>query len=261
MVDDLVTLCFLVLLQAVLGFDNLLYLSLESRRAPKEDQARVRKLGILIAIGLRIGLLFLLVNLINEVKDVLFGVDTSFFSGQFNLHALISLAGGAFIMYTAIKEIWHMMNLRDHEHVSDSSPKSTKSVIMMIVLMNLVFSFDSILGAIALTDVFWVQAVAIVIGGLLMLLLADKVTDFLEKHRKYEVLGLFVLLVVGILLLTEGAHLAHMKIAGHEIEAMGKATFYFVICVLIVVDLVQSRYQRKLDREAARKPRDDAHAA
>ena len=86
---------------------------------------------------------------------------------------------------------------------------------------------------------------AIVISGLLMIWLAEGVSKFLEKNRMYEVLGLFVLLVVGIMLLTEGGHLAHMKLFGNEITPMSKATFYFVIGVLVVIDIVQSRYQKK----------------
>jgi predicted tellurium resistance membrane protein TerC len=114
--------------------------------------------------------------------------------------------------------------------------------------MNMVFSFDSILAALALTDVFWVMAVSIVIGGLLMIWLADRVAHFLQKNRMYEVLGLFILLVVGIMLLTEGGHLAHLQLFGHEIVPMTKATFYFVIGVLVLTEIAQSRYQKKLAR-------------
>jgi predicted tellurium resistance membrane protein TerC len=83
-------------------------------------------------------------------------------------------------------------------------------------------------------------------GGLLMIWLADGVSAFLSKNRMFEVLGLFVLLVVGIMLLSEGGHLAHMKLFGNAITPMTKTTFYFVITVLVIVDLVQTRYQRKL---------------
>ena len=107
---------------------------------------------------------------------------------------------------------------------------------------------NSILSALALTDVFWVMASAIVVGGLLMIFLADRVSAFLQKNRMYEVLGLFILFVVGIMLLTEGGHLAHLSLFGHQIRAMNKATFYFVITVLVLTDLVQTRYQKKLMR-------------
>ncbi len=100
----------------------------------------------------------------------------------------------------------------------------------------------------ALSDVFWVMAGAIVIGGALMIFLADPVSEFLRKNRMYEVLGLFVLFVVGIMLLSEGGHLAHLKVFGHHITPMSKATFYFVIGVLVLTDIVQTRYQKKLLR-------------
>ena len=118
----------------------------------------------------------------------------------------------------------------------------------MIVVMNVVFSFDSILSAMALTDIFWIMAVAIVISGLLMIWLAEKVTDFLKKNRMYEVLGLFVLFIVGIMLLTEGGHLAQIKLLGEEIVPMSKTTFYFIIIILVLIDVVQARYQKKIIR-------------
>jgi predicted tellurium resistance membrane protein TerC len=268
-IDHLVTLVLLLLLQAVLGFDNLLYISLESKRAPLEKQNSVRKLGIGIAVGLRIVLLFLLTGMISMFTNPIFGFpDGGPVEGVFTFESIIVLFGGGFILYTAVKEIFHMIG---DEHLDSDENRKTKSagmVIATIVLMNVVFSFDSILSAMALaqqpmvneageavmdangnqrTDyIMWVMVIAIVISGILMIWLADKVSSFLEKNRLYEVLGLFVLLVVGIMLLTEGAHKSHLKFFGNEIEAMSKTTFYFVIGVLVVIDIVQSKYQRKL---------------
>ncbi len=251
MVDDIITLLFLVLLQAVLGFDNLLYISLESKRAPEAERSRVRRLGIGIAIGARILLLLILVKLIEYVQDPLFGFESEHFAGHFNLHALIVLGGGVFILYTAVKEIWHMVALVDPaQHAEPPEPKSVNAVIGMIVVMNLVFSFDSILSAMALTKTFWVMATAIIIGGVLMMWLSDHVSTFLQKNRMYEVLGLFVLLIVGVMLLSEGGHLAHLKLFGGEVHAMSKTTFYFVITVLVLTDVVQTRYKKKLIAES-----------
>ena len=245
--ENFVDLFLLILLQCVLGFDNLLYISLESKRAPKERQAYVRKIGILIAIVLRIVLLFLLVNLLQYTKQELFGVNLEeYIVGHFTLHSIIVLVGGIFILYTSVKEIWHMMKLEEHEDSSNKKTTSVAKVIAMIVVMNLVFSFDSILSAIALTDVFWVMATAIVVSGLLMIYLADHVSAFLEKNRMYEVLGLFVLFLVGIMLITEGGHLAHLELFGNEITPMNKTTFYFILAILVFIDVVQGRYQKKL---------------
>jgi predicted tellurium resistance membrane protein TerC len=241
----------LTLLQAVLGFDNLLYISLESQRAPAHKQAMVRRLGIGLAMVLRIGLLFLLISVIDFFQSPWFDVHwIGVLEGEFNFHAIIVLIGGAFIMYTATKEIWHMMQVRDLGH-EDRKPRSVARVIFWIVAMNLVFSFDSILSAIALTDVFWVMATSIFIGAMLMIWLSDGVAAFLEKNRMYEVLGLFILLVVGIMLLSEGGHLAHLQLFGNPIDPMTKTTFYFVIAILVLTDIVQSRYRKKLPAQRA----------
>ena len=247
--EDLLTLGMLVLLQAVLGFDNLLYISLESKRAPEDKRAMVRKVGIGLAVLLRIALLLVLIELVKVLQSPLFELELGDFMGAKPTgHSLIVLLGGVFIVYTAVKEIWHMMSLGDgHGAEGDEErTKSVGSVIAMIVAMNLVFSFDSILSAMALTDTFWVMATAIVIGGLLMMLLADKVATFLERNRMFEVLGLFVLLIVGVMLLSEGGELAGLTFFGSEVHAMNKVTFYFVIGVLLLVDIVQARYQKKL---------------
>jgi len=244
--DNIISLGLLILLQAVLGFDNLLYISLESKRAPADKRPFVRRIGIGIAIVLRIALLFALLKLIQFFTDPIISINIhSIVEGKFNVHSLIVLGGGIFIIYTATKEIWHMMSLEDGDQ-KGAKPKSIGTIIFWIVVMNLVFSFDSILSAMALSKVFWVMASAIVVGGLLMIWLSDRVSEFLQKNRLYEVLGLFILFVVGIMLLTEGGHLAHIYIFGNEITPMSKTTFYFVITVLILTDIVQGRYQKKL---------------
>lgn len=252
--ENFITLGMLLLLQLVLGFDNLLYISLESRNAPPERQKFVRRLGIGLAIALRIILLFLLVKLIDYFQDPLLCIGwTGYIEGKINLHSLIVLLGGAFIVYTAVKEIWHLIDWDSQEESHIAKKRSINGIIFMIVVMNLVFSFDSILSAMALTNVFWVMALAIIIGGVLMIWLADKVSRFLERNRAYEILGLFILFLVGIMLLTEGGHLAHLYFWGNEITPMSKTTFYFVIVVLFLVDLLQSRYQKKLLKKTAAK--------
>ena len=119
-------------------------------------------------------------------------------------------------------------------------------VVFWIVLMNLVFSFDSILSAMALTKNFWIMATAIVISGVMMVYLADTVSEFLKKNRMYEVLGLFILFIVGVMLVGEGGHLAHLQLFTYHVEPMAKSTFYFTLAILVVIDVVQSKYRKKL---------------
>lgn len=275
--EALFTLAMLVLLQAVLGFDNLLYISLESKRVKESRQSFVRKMGIGLAIGLRIVLLFVVLLAIDNLTAPFFeyglapateiaqhtgeqnsgdspshvlrepNATGAWFAGSFNIHSLIVLAGGIFIIYTAFKEIMHMLAINHLEtDTGDRKPQNVATAIFWIVAMNLVFSFDSILSAIALTHNVWVMSIAIIISGVLMIVLADHVATFLKKNRMYEVLGLFILFIVGVMLVSEGGHLAHLHLFGHAIEPMAKSTFYFVIGILVVIDIVQSRYQKKL---------------
>lgn len=243
---NLITLFLLILLQAVLGFDNLLYISLESKNAPESKQSYVRKIGVGLAIILRILLLLALTTLIEYFQKPIFNIHIKdVIHSNVNIHSLIVLVGGVFIIYTATKEIIHMMTL-EQDSLQEKKPRSVASVIISIVLMNLIFSFDSILSAIALSDNFWIMAIAIVISGVLMIWLSDSVSSFLKKNRMYEVLGLFILFVVGIMLLSEGGHLAHLELFGNEVTPMSKTTFYFVIAIMLLTDIVQSRYQRKI---------------
>jgi len=246
--ENLLTLFMLILLQAVLGIDNLLYLSIESKKAPLNKQKKVREIGIIIAVVLRIILLFVLVESIKYFQQVIFDFDNFLISAQFNFHSIIVLFGGAFILYTAVSEIIHMLNFEDRLN-ENLNPKSIKAIITSIVIMNLVFSFDSILAVIALTDVFILMIIAILTGGFIMIKLSNGITEFLKKNRMFEVLGLFILFLVGIMLLSEGAHLAHMSLFDNEILPMNKATFYFIIFILIVIDIIQNRYQKILNKK------------
>ena len=276
-IQGVFTLLMLILLQAVLGFDNLLYISLESKRVEESKQSGVRKLGVGLAIFLRLGLLIVLLLAIermqtpffthgltlneavpheahpandhaitHEMKNWELNDSGALLAASFNVHSLVVLLGGIFIIYTAFKEIMHMLSVSSGHADHAQRPRSPATAVFWIMIMNLVFSFDSILSAIALTHNVWIMGIAIVISGLLMIWLADHVSEFLKKNRMYEVLGLFILFVVGILLVSEGAHLAHLHVFRYEIQPMAKATFYFVIGILVVVDVIQSRYQKKL---------------
>ena len=258
-VQALFTLFMLVLLQAVLGFDNLLYIAIESNKVGDEDDAKkVRKWGIGIAVVLRIVLLFLIVKLFALLAEPLFGVHLKgFIEGEFTAQSLITLVGGGFIIYTAIKEIHHLLQVDHIEHSEGGGKRTVTGAITLIVLMNLVFSVDSILSAMAIASVkdevtgmvsyqVPLMVIAILLSGLAMILLADRVTEFLKKNRMYQVLGLFILFLVGVLLVTEGAHLAHLKLFSFQIDAMSKSSFYLVVFVLIVTDVISNRYQNRL---------------
>ena len=256
-IGNLLMLCFL---QAVLGFDNLLYISIESQRAPIAQQAAVRRWGIIIAVALRIVLLFTMIQLIDAMAEPFLILNwEGVITGGVNFATLVFIIGGIFIIYTAVKEISHMLSIEHLDtDVHHKSGKSATQVVLLIVFMNLIFSFDSVLSALAITDVFIILATAIILSGIAMLVLADGVTKFLEANRMYEVLGLFILLIVGVVLLGEAgqaaAHAMHddnlaLKFMGYEVIPMSKTTFYFSVVVLVAVEIIQSGYTRKLNAE------------
>lgn len=307
--EALFTLFMLILLQAVLGFDNLLYIAIESNKVgdPK-DAKKVRKWGIGIAVVFRIVLLFVIVGLFGAMAAPLFSIPfTGILEGEFTLQSLVTLGGGGFIIYTAIKEIHHLLSVNHIENSEGSGKRTVAKAIALIVIMNLVFSFDSILSAMAIASIdaanivdsagatlgvfqgsiveckaaliadpvagavgceptksyqVPLMVIAIVLSGLAMIFMADAVTNFLKKNRMYEVLGLFILFLVGVLLVTEGAHLAHLEIFGFAIDAMSKSSFYLVVGVLIITDVLSNGYQKRLwaQKEAEIRGHDSAKA-
>jgi predicted tellurium resistance membrane protein TerC len=146
-----------------------------------------------------------------------------------------------------------MIGRHELEHVLDAAPRRTvAAALIWILVMNVVFSFDTVLSAVALTKNFIVMSAAIIVSGALMVVLADHVANFLKRNRMYEVLGLFVLLLVGYMLLSEGGHLAELSFFGFPVEPMAKSTFYFVLATLLIVEIIQSRYQKRILEEQSR---------
>lgn len=249
--EHLTTFLILTALETVLGFDNLLYISIESKKTGAANEARVRRIGIFLAIGMRIALLFVVLKLIELFQEPFFHFDWTYVTGAMSGHALIVLVGGYFLIRTAVKEIHHLLTVDElGEDDGGARKRSVAMSLFLILVMNIVFSFDTVLSAIALTKNFPVMVAAIIVSGLLMVWMADAVANFLKRNRMYEVLGLFVLLLVGFMLLSEGGHLAELKFFGFPIEPMSKTTFYFVLGMLIVVDVTQGRFQKKLNRQA-----------
>lgn len=261
-VSGFFTLMMLLMLQAVLGFDNLLYISIESKRVGEEKAGMVRRWGIGLAMVFRIVLLVIIVNLFGWLAEPLFSIPLKgIIEGEFTFQSIITLLGGGFIIYTAIKEITHLLTVEHIEHSEGGKKKSVTQAILMIVAMNLVFSFDSILSAMAIANdksvdpvtgesiinyQVWIMTIAILSSGIVMILMADYVAEFLKRNRMYEVLGLFILFLVGVLLVSEGAHLAHLKLFTYPIDAMSKATFYLVVGVLVITDIISTSYQKRL---------------
>ena len=249
--QNLITLVILTALEVVMGFDNLLYISIDARRAAPERQAFVRRAGTLISLAMGVVLLFVLLKLIGALEQPFFMIDLTWLHAALSGHALIVMFGGVMLIRTAIREIRHLLSVVDLEHEGQLHAPNTPviKVLTSVALMCIVFSFDTVVAAIAFTDNVAIMLVAVVLAGVISILAADRVALFLQKNRLYEVLGLFVLLLVGAMLMADGGHIGKLIFFGYAVEPMAKSTFYFILAALVIVDVLQGKYQSKLDRE------------
>jgi predicted tellurium resistance membrane protein TerC len=236
-----VSLLTLTFLEIVLGVDNIIFLSIISAKLPPEDQSKARNIGLILAMGLRIVLLFGLSWIIG-MKEPLFTVDFLGIHGGLTGQGLILLAGGLFLLYKATKEIHH--KLEGHEESTDPSVGSGKAAlqnaIIQIALINLVFSFDSILTAVGIADNLWVMIIAVVISVLIMMLFSGPVSKFVNEHPTIQMLGLAFLILIGFSLIAEAAHL------GHFIEGeVPKGYLYFAIFFSMFVEILNIRMSKK----------------
>jgi predicted tellurium resistance membrane protein TerC len=188
------TLC---VLEIVLGIDNIIFLSIITGKLPKEKQATARMIGLSLALGMRIALLFCIAWMVKMQSD-LFTV----FGKGFSLRDLILAGGGLFLLWKATTEIHHEMEEDGEQHVSVKS-NLMASVIMQIVVIDLVFSLDSILTAIGIAEHIPVMVAAIVVAILVMLFAARPVSDFVNAHPTVKMLALSFLILVGMVLVAD----------------------------------------------------------
>lgn len=235
---SLLTLTFL---EIVLGVDNIIFLSIVSAKLPPDDQPKARNIGLMLAMILRILLLFGITWIIGMDK-ALFTVDFMGIHGSLTGQGLILLLGGIFLLYKATKEIHHKMEAPDEsDDPQVSSGKAALSqAILQITIINIVFSFDSILTAVGLADNLWVMIIAVVISVLVMMLFAGPVSKFVNDHPTVQMLGLSFLILIGVSLIAEAGHL------GHFIEgSIPKGYLYFAIFFSLFVEMLNIRVAKK----------------
>jgi len=197
--DGLIALATLTFLEIVLGIDNIIFISLVTNKLPKADQRKARNLGLILALGLRIVLLSFITYL-TQLTAPLISVFEISFSGR----DLVLLLGGLFLIGKSTSEIHHKMN--ENDEANEDKPKKTSSfisVLLQILVLDLVFSFDSILTAVGLSDNFTLMVVAIVLAMIVMLAFAGKVSAFINKYPTLQVLALSFLILIGFTLILE----------------------------------------------------------
>ena len=243
--DVWLSLLTLTFLEIVLGIDNIIFISIASNKLEKKDQPKARNIGLILAMLFRILLLFGL-SLLVSLQDPFYHIEGSWFTGHFTGQSIILVIGGLFLLYKATTEIHHKLEGEEaHADGTSRVKKSLTNVITQIALINIVFSFDSILTAIGLTDNFVIMITAVVVSVVIMMLFAGPVGSFVNRHPSIQMLGLSFLILIGFMLIAEGAHLSHIEVAGNSIGAIPKGYLYFAIAFSLLVEFLNMRLRKK----------------
>lgn len=246
---SLLTLTFL---EIVLGIDNIIFIAIAAGKLPEDQQKKATNIGLALAMILRIVLLFGVSYLI-AMSEPWFhiGSEGSFVYGGFSGQSLILILGGLFLIYKSTSEIHHKLEGDEAEDMTTGKAvKATmNSVIFQITLINIVFSFDSILTAVGMTNgldgALAVMVIAVVLSVGIMMAFATPVGRFVNKNPTIQMLGMAFLILIGLMLILEGAHLAHLQIGGSEVGAVPKGYLYFAIAFSLFVEFLNMRLRKK----------------
>lgn len=224
MADLIGVFALIVGLELVLGVDNILVITILVSRLEEKYQQKARVIGLVLAMVARIALLFLLLQLTELTNPILFDLS---------VRDLILLAGGLFLLYKAVKEIHHTIELKDEHDAAANVKDSFRSVIFQIVLLDMVFSVDSVITAIGLTDVVWVIVSAVILAFVVILIFAKPIGEFILENPALKILALSFLITIGITIFMEGLH-----------KEVPKAYIYLPMGFALLVELLQMRYSK-----------------
>ncbi|MCJ8276753.1 MAG: TerC family protein [Bdellovibrionales bacterium] len=230
-VEALSALLTLSLMEIVLGIDNIIFIAILTSRLPKEKQPLGRNLGISMALITRILLLFSLSWLMGLTKPLF-----TLFSHGFSMRDLILVGGGLFLVAKATFEIHHKVEGEPEaeEQSLKAKTKNLQWIIIQIMLLDIVFSLDSVITAIGMVKQISIMVIAMIIAMVVMLLSAGRISDFVEKHPTVKILALSFLILIGVVLIVEG-------MGGH----VGKGYIYFAMFFSLCVEMINMRYRSK----------------
>lgn len=244
-ISALLTLTFL---EIVLGIDNILFVSIIAGKLSTKDQKRATGIGLAMAMILRL-ILLLGISVLMSLQSTWIILDNRFIHADISGQSIILFLGGLFLLYKSTKEIYEKVELKVDEKNQPQGQSSLTNAIVQITLINLVFSLDSILTAMGMSNGLpyagVVMGIAIVISILIMMLFAHPVGNFVNQHPSLQVLGLSFLLLIGFMLLAEAAHLSHAEILGQTVGSIPKGYLYFAIAFSLGVEFINMKVRRK----------------
>lgn len=247
-----VALLTLTFLEIVLGIDNIVFLSIISSKLPEHQQPKARVVGLSIAMLFRILLLFS-ISWLMTLKKPLFSFDTSWLDGAVSGQSIIIFIGGLFLLYKSVSEIHHKLEGEEESVAKQKTKNSFVAVIIQIVALDIVFSFDSVLTAVGLVSfsefgyigAMTVMVTAVVISVVIMMLFSGPVSKFVNTHPTIQMLGLSFLILIGVMLLVESAHLSQLSVFGTIVGEIPKGYIYFAIAFSLLVEFLNMKLSKK----------------
>jgi len=228
--EGLIAFLTLSLLEIVLGIDNIIFISILTNKLPKENQANARFAGISLALVFRVAMLFGITWII-QLTEPLFTVMEMSFTGR----DLVLLAGGLFLLAKSTSEIHHKMEGEEasEEETGKKVTKGFMGIIVQIALLDIVFSFDSILTAIGMTEELGIMILAVIVSLIVMLIFAGRIAAFIAKHPTLQILALSFLILIGVMLVAEGFH-----------QHISKGYIYFAVAFSLIVEVINMRVRK-----------------
>lgn len=242
---SIISLLTLTFLEIVLGIDNIIFISIAANKLAPQDQGKARNIGLILAMAFRLGLLTV-ISVVISLSKPFTHIDAGWFRAAFTGQSLILFAGGLFLLYKATSEIHHKLEGSGDELQEGATKGKTtiSSVVTQIAITNIVFSIDSILTAIGLTQNVTIMMIAVVLSVVIMMFFAGPVGKFVNEHPTIQMLGLAFLIMIGFMLVAEGAHLSEVVIFDQEVGTVPKGYLYFAIAFSLLVEFLNIRLRK-----------------
>jgi predicted tellurium resistance membrane protein TerC len=233
MIDSLIALVSLIALEVILGIDNIIFISILADRLPENQRNKLRIWGLSLAMLMRLALLAFIAWIL-KLDQTLFTIGEIGFSGK----GLILILGGLFLIYKSTKEIYYKTEMHNHEEAPQAKGNSFGRLLSEVILLDLVFSVDSIITAVGMVQELWIMYTAVVLTVAIMLVASKPISTFIGRHPSFKILALCFLMMIGVALLAEGFHV--------EIP---KGYIYFSMAFAFFVDIIQMKTVGKISSE------------
>ena len=225
MTEAIIPLLSLIALEVILGIDNIIFISILSDKLPDKQRNKLRFWGIVLAMVMRL-ILLAFIAWILKLDQTLFSLFDTHFSGK----SIILIFGGLFLIYKSTKEIYHKTEIANESKPTVTKINSFKRLLSEVIILDLVFSIDSIITAVGMVQELWVMYTAVVVTVMIMLIASKPISEFIRKHPSFKILALCFLMMIGVSLIAEGFHF--------EIP---KGYIYFSMAFAFLVDVIQMK--------------------